>query len=237
MHVMELTFILPVINERDNVRVLIPRLRAFADSEHAEHEVIVVDGGSSDGTREAAEELGAQVVPEGRRGYAGALSTGFAQARGNFVVTLDADLSHEPDYVEAMWKERERADVVIASRYIGGGHSNKLPSRDLLSRVLNAALRAALPIGVRDLSSGFRLYRRAVIANLELQSRNFEVLEEILVVAYLRGYRLAEIPFTYMPRGSGRSHARLIRFGIDLARTAVRLRKALRESERRQIPR
>jgi len=220
---MDLSVILPVVNERDNLRVLIPRIRAVLEREHLAFEIIVVDGGSSDGTRETAAELGARVVGERRRGYAGALETGFAEAQGTFMLTLDADLSHEPDFAAKLWRARTQADIVIASRYTRGGIAYTSAVRNVLSRMLNLVLRRVLSMPVRDLSSGFRLYRREAVAGLAIEGHNFEVLEEILVKAYARGYSIFEVPFTYFPRESGRSHARLIRFGWDLTRSALKL--------------
>ncbi|WP_333650323.1 glycosyltransferase family 2 protein, partial [Candidatus Binatus sp.] len=95
---MDVSVILPVVNEAENLRTLIPRLIALLDRERLTHEIVVVDGGSSDGTRETAEALGARVVAERRRGYAGAMETGFAEARGDYLLTLDADQSHDPDF-------------------------------------------------------------------------------------------------------------------------------------------
>jgi dolichol-phosphate mannosyltransferase len=222
---MDLSVVLPVVNECDNLRELIPQLNALAGRLHLSHEIIVVDGGSTDGTQAAATALGARVVRERRRGYAGALETGFDEARGAYILTLDADMSHDPDFVAKMWRLRERSDIVIASRYVRGGVTYTSPVRNLSSRFLNRVLRRVLSMPVRDLSSGFRLYRRAALENLQLKGRNFEALEEILVTAYNRGFSVIEVPFTYFPRGAGRSHARLIRFGMDLARSAVDLWK------------
>ena len=78
---------------------------------------------------------------------------------------------------------------------------------------------------VRDMSSGYRLYRREVVANLELNSTNFEVQEEILVKAYASGFSVVEVPFTYFPRGAGRSHAKLVSFGWKILRSSVPLWK------------
>lgn len=225
-----LSVILPVINERDNLRALIPRLREIAELLHLEAEVIVVDGGSTDGTQQAAAELGARVVPERRRGYAGALTTGFAEARGAWLLTLDADMSHEPAFVAKMWRARERADIVIASRYVRGGVAYTELSRRLSSWVLNAMLRRLLSVPIGDLSSGFRLYRREVVEELRLESRNFEVLEEILIKAWANGFSVTEVPFTYFPREAGRSHARMLRFGWSILRSALgmwRLRNSI----------
>ena len=222
---MDLSIILPVLNERDNLVELIPRMSALMRRERLRFEILVIDGGSTDGTQETATSLGARVVRERRKGYAGALETGFAEATGDYVLTLDADLSHEPDFVAKLWRARTQADVVIASRYTRGGTAYAEFFRRFLSQVLNIAMRRVLSMPVRDMSSGFRLYRREALQGLELEGRNFEVLEEILVKIYAQGYSVFEVPFTYFPREAGASHARLFKFGVDLTKAAFRLWK------------
>ncbi len=222
---MDISVILPVVNERENLEVLIPRLTALLSGARLQSEIIVVDGGSTDGTRDAAASLGARVVAERGKGYAAALSTGFEEARGDWVLTLDADLSHDPDFVAKMWRARERGDIVIASRYARGGVAYTGFFRRFLSRLLNVFLRRLLSLPVRDVSSGYRLYRRAALEGLKFQSTNFEVLGEILVRLYAKGYSVAEVPFTYFPREAGRSHVRLFRFGMDQLRSAARMWK------------
>ena len=233
---MDVSVILPVVNEAENLRTLIPRLTTLFDRERLMYELVVVDGGSSDDTRETAESLGARVVAERRRGYAGATETGFAEARGDYVLTLDADQSHDPDFIVKMWRARTRGDIVIASRFCGRGqrdHTQRDVARDgheavitystfvrrATSWLLNVVLRRVLSMPVRDLSSGYRLYRRDVLANLELTSTNFEVLEEILVKACANGFSIVEVPFTYFPRGAGRSDAKLVSFGWKILRS------------------
>ncbi|MGH7932382.1 MAG: glycosyltransferase [Candidatus Binataceae bacterium] len=222
---MDLSIVFPVINERENLCELIPRMHALMERERISFEVVVVDGGSTDGTREAAAEMGARVVRERRRGYAGAIETGFAEARGDYILTLDADLSHDPDFVAKLWRARQQGDIIIASRYIHGGAAYAPFFRRFLSVVLNVAMRWSLSMPVRDMSSGFRLYRRQAVEGLKLESHNFEVGEEILVKAYAEGFNVFEVPFTYFPRVSGSSHARVVRFGIDLTRAAIKLWK------------
>jgi dolichol-phosphate mannosyltransferase len=221
--IMDLSIILPVVNERDNLVVLIPRIRALMEREQIDFEIVVVDGNSSDGTREAATELGARVVSERRRGYAGAMETGFAEARGDYLLTLDADMSHDPAFIARMWRARTQADIIIASRYVHGGIAYTEFLRDWLSRILNFGMRRMLSMPVHDMSSGFRLYRRAALAEVTIESRNFEVQEEVLVKAYAQGFSVREVPFTYFPREAGRSHARVLQVGIDLARAALKL--------------
>ena len=191
---MDLSIILPVLNESDNLQVLLPRLRNVTAREGLSCEILVIDGGSTDGTCEVATACGARVMGERRRGYGGALETGFAGAQGAYVMTLDADLSHEPDFVVKLWRARTRADIIIASRYTHGGTAYTQISRRFLSRTLNLLMRRALSMPVRDMSSGFRLYRREVLNGIELEGRNFEVLEEILVEAYGLGLSVHKAP-------------------------------------------
>ena len=223
---MDITVVLPVMNECENVRALLPRLKSIFAREKLSYEILVIDGNSTDGTREVAADLGARVLPERRRGYAGALTTGLAEATGDYILTLDADLSHDPDFVTKMWRARTHGDIVIASRYARGGVAYSGFFRRKLSDFLNFALRRALSMPVGDISSGFRLYRREVAQqDLDLDSQNFEIQEEILAKAYAKGFSITEVPFVYFPRGSGRSHARVLRFGIDLFKSAIKLWK------------
>src|SRR5205823_13863912 len=92
----------------------------------------VADGGSADGTREAAARGGARVVSQTERGYGGALLEGFAATTAPFILTMDADLSHRPVFVQELWKRRHEADVLIASRYVPGGRADMAPLRRLL---------------------------------------------------------------------------------------------------------
>ncbi len=228
---MDISVILPVVNERDNLLILLPRIKASLEREKLSYEIVVVDGNSTDGTRETAEALGARVVGERRRGYAGALETGFAEARGDYFLTLDADLSHDPDFIAKMWQARQHGDIVVASRYTRGGVAYSSFIRNSTSWFLNLVLRRMLSIPVLDMSSGFRLYRREALERLELDSKNFEVQEEVLARAYARGFSVVEVPFVYFPRGAGRSHAKLISFGLDIAHSALKLWKLRNSSE------
>jgi len=222
---LDISVILPVLNEADNLRTLLPRLRAVLDQLGLRHELLVIDGGSRDDTAQVAGAAGARVLPEKSPGYAGALTTGFAAARGTYILTLDADLSHDPGLIGRMWRARQIADIVIASRYVRGGIAYTTWGRRALSRAANMVLHRLLAMPAKDLSSGYRLYHRETLADLNLEGRNFEVLEEILIKAYARGFNITEVPFTYFPRDRGVSHAKVLRFGMDLSRASFKLWK------------
>jgi len=219
----ELAIVIPAWNERENLELLLPALRETLAGLGVAAEVVVVDGGSEDGTREAALRRGARVVGQEVRGYAGALLAGFAATKAAYVVTMDADLSHRPLFLESFWQRRDEGEVLVASRYIAGGRADMGWFRRLLSQILNRAYRRTLSLPLRDLSSGFRMYRRDVVTGLTLEARDFDVLEEILIRVHAEGWRIIEVPFHYMARGSGRSHARLVKFGWAFAKTLVRM--------------
>lgn len=214
----ELTIVLPAINEADNLSNLLPRLHEVARS-IGSYEILVVDGGSTDDTPQRATMHGARVHFQKERGYGSALKEAFAQAEGRFIVTMDADYSHDPYFIRDLYAMRAKADVVVASRYVTGGASEVSGLRSALSRILNATFRRVLAIPIRDMSSGFRLYRRDALREIDITRRNFDALEEILIKLVGMGHSAVEVPFVYKARGAGVSKARVFKFGIQLART------------------
>ena len=219
----DLAIVIPAIDERENLELLIPALWDVLNSNGVKAEIILVDGGSKDGTAQAAESRGARVVRQTERGYGGALLAGFGATRAPFIVTMDADLSHRPSFVVEMWKNRMNAHVLIGSRYVAGGEAEMTLSRRVLSKILNTTYGRVLSLPIKDLSSGFRMYRADTVKHLQLKARDFDVLEEILIKVYSQGWSIIELPFRYMTRGSGRSHAKLLKFGIAYLKTLFRM--------------
>ncbi len=182
-----------------------------------------MDGGSRDDTAGVAARLGARVVGQARSGYGDALRTGFAAAAGAYVITMDADLSHEAEVIARLWAARDPMGIGIASRYVAGGSARTGLVRLLLSRLLNVVFSRGLSLRVRDVSSGFRIYPVAALEKLSAHADDFDILPEVLVQAHAEGWRITEIPFRYAPRRSGSSKARLLRLGAAYLRTFVRL--------------
>src|SRR5438270_6998815 len=229
-----LSLVLPALNEGENLDRMLPELKKALVALGPTYEIIVVDGGSRDGTQEIVRKHGVRLVTQKLPGFGGAYRAGFEQARGEYVLTLDADGSHDPAFLKDLWQARTQGDVVIASRYVEGGAAEMPAWRLGLSRVLNVAFGRGLSLPVRDLSSGFRLYRRAVLRALELKATDFDVLEEILIRALAAGYRVREVPFRYRARLAGRSHAKLLKFAVSYLRTFVamwRLRNSIASSD------
>ena len=223
MQDIDLSVVIPTWNEARNLPLLISGIRAACEKLGLRFEILVVDGGSKDGTEEVARSLGCEVVRQTTPGYGGALREGFARVRGAFVLTLDADLSHPPALLAELWQRRQEAEVVIASRYVPGGSSEGPLLRRALSRILNLTFAELLNIPARDLSSGMRLYRREALDKVRTDGVNFNVLQELLVKIHLRGGRIVEVPLAFGPRLHGSSHARLIRFGLSYLRSLANL--------------
>jgi dolichol-phosphate mannosyltransferase len=225
---LDLSVVIPAHNEGPNLRLLLPQLRVLLDELALRYEVLVVVREPDAETQQAAAGL-ARIVSQREPGYGGALRTGFSLAGGRHVLTMDADLSHPPTFAADLWRQRDSAEVLIASRYVPGGEARMPLSRALLSRVLNRFFALGLGVPLRDLSSGFRLYRRGAIGGDAVAARDFDVLPEIVIRAYRSGWRVREIPFRYEPRVHGSSNARIIPFGFAYLATFRRL-FALRNS-------
>jgi dolichol-phosphate mannosyltransferase len=217
-----LSVLILTYNEGGNIASVLRAVRKTLAATDHPYEMLVIDGGSTDDTVEAARAEGARVVLQSSKGYANALREGFSLCTGDYVVALDADQSHDPKLLLDLLAHRREADLVIASRYIPFGHAVMPATRRALSYVLNRVFAFVLDLPIKDMSSGFRLYSRRMLEELTLEGRFFDILPEIAVKAYVRGYRVREIPFHYQPRKEGQSNARVFKFGLAYLRTLGR---------------
>jgi dolichol-phosphate mannosyltransferase len=180
-------------------------------------ELLIVDDGSVDRTNEIADRYKCQdhrvrvIAHAENRGLGAALATGFAEARGDVVVTMDSDLSHPFDLLPTMIAECERADVVYASRFVPGGSMVDVPWwRVIISCSANRILRLVFATITHDLTSGFRAYRSSVLRDLPIRSTSFAAQLEITVRLQAAGYRVAEVPVTLHGRAAGSSKMRYL---------------------------
>ena len=226
-----LSVVVPVWGERHDLTRMLPALRTAVDGIDVSAEILVC----GDGLDEAVQDLIAQAdgvyLPSKLGGYGDILQTGLAAARGEFVLTIDADFAYVADFVQVMWAHRESAEVVIGSRYVRGAVAEMGFGRRFASRVLNGVYRFFLSVPYKDISSGFRLYRRRVLLDIQpLEPHGLDILPEILVKALCQGWQVTEVPFWY--RGSRPwNRTRMARFGTAYLATLGRL-LSLRNSVR-----
>lgn len=215
----DLSIVLPTLNEAGNIGPLIQSLQAVL----GETQVIVVDA-SSDETPQQAMQAGARVI-DNRKGYAASLLQGLREAATTWVLVMDADGSHTAEDALKLWQAREEADLVVGSRLVKGGGSAGGPFRRFLSRTLAGLFATFARMPARDVSSGFRLYRRELFLDAPETARFFEVQPTLLAHAKRKGARVKEIGIYYHPRGKGRSKNRIIRYGLAFLGALWRLRR------------
>ena len=199
----ELSIVVPVWNGEHSLGRLLPRLHTVvASTVQGETEVLVVLP-RHDPAVPLVEQEGAVAIPFDTPGYGAALNAGLAASRGRWVITLDADFSHNPEFVRTLWLRRREADLLIASRYVPGAVAEMSLLRRILSRMLNRLYRTTLSLPHRDLSSGFRMYRRRVLDDVgSVSAEGLDALQELVVKAFSQGWKILEVPLFYrQPRG------------------------------------
>jgi dolichol-phosphate mannosyltransferase len=216
----ELTVLVLVLDEPSNLDQTLSALREALNSMDMPYELLVVEGGyPPPRPRPTRGEGDFRLVRSALPGYGGAIRAGFAAATGAYILTLEADGSHDPSVIASLWAAKDQADVVIASRYRDGGAADMPQPRKALSRMLNLVYRRGLSLPVRDLSSGYRLYRRESLRSLSFEANDFDLLEEILIRMMAAGHRIVEVPFRYHANRASKSRARLTRFAKSYVRT------------------
>ncbi len=207
--------VIPTYNEAANVEAIV---EAALESLPPSRRVLIVDDASPDGTGRIADRLAdahddvTVMHRPGKEGIGPAYVAGFreALARGaDLVVQMDADFSHDPKDLPRMIEAADGADVVLGSRYVdGGGVTDWGPGRRAVSRWGSAYARTALGIDVHDLTGGFKVFRRAVLEALDLDSLGslgyaFQV--ETTFRAIRAGFRVVEVPIVFRDRRVGAS--------------------------------
>lgn len=226
---MELSVVLLAYKEEENLRVMIPRIREQLKGLTEDYEIIVVDTKEPlDNSKEVCEENGAVYVNQVDPGFGGAYKKGIETAKGDSLLYLDSDGSHDPCHIPDIYhKFSEGYDVVIGSRYTKGGKTNDATSSKIMSHILNFAFRIVLGIKAMDLSTNFRMYRGDIVRQVELKSTNYDVLEEILLLMKIKAgkkdFRIAEVPITFNKRIFGESKRRLLPFIISYIKTMFKL--------------
>lgn len=214
---MELTILMPCLNEARTVQTCVAKARAFLQEARIEGEVLVADNGSTDGSQALAQEAGARVVDVPQRGYGAALIAGIQAARGRFVIMGDADDSYDFRALGAYVTElRQGAELVMGNRFRGGIEPGAMPflHRYLGNPVLSFIGRLFFRTGIRDFHCGLRGFSREAIGRLGLVSPGMEFASEMVAKAALSRLRIAEVPTTLRPDGRGRPpHLRTWRDG------------------------
>jgi dolichol-phosphate mannosyltransferase len=204
--------IIPTYNEIDNVSKIIPEVLAQDEG----FNVLIVDDNSPDGTAKRVREMEGSnqrihlIERPGKQGLGTAYVAGFKYALTHgfdYIFEMDADFSHDPKSLLTLLTKAEECDLVIGSRYISGVNVVNWPmSRLILSYSANVYTRIVTGLPVRDATSGFKCYRRAVLESLDLNaitSNGYSFQIETNFLAWKKGFRVCEVPIIFVDRRAG----------------------------------
>ncbi|MEU9169724.1 glycosyltransferase family 2 protein [Streptomyces sp. NPDC048420] len=225
------SLVVPARNEARNIPWVFEQIPACVD------EVILVDGESSDATVPMAQHCLPTVrnVRQSGPGKGNALRTGFLEAKGDYVVMMDADGSMSPAEIPHFLHFLEHGyDFVKGSRFVAGGGSLDItPIRRMGNHVLLAATNRLYHASLTDLCYGFCAFRRSFLDQLDLHAAGFEIEAEMIAHALRSGLRIAEVPSLELPRRNGRSNLHAISDGRRVLRTLLSERPGARSSTAR----
>jgi len=215
---MRVCIIIPTYNERENILPLLEKINLELKNNHISGRILVVDDNSPDGTGEIVEKLRKKyhisvLHRKTDRGYGNSILAGFRKVlESDFdtVITMDADLSHNPSIIPEMLREIEKGyDVVIGSRKIKGGKIIGWSMwRHLCSSGATLFCKFILGLKTKDITSGFRAYKTSVLKSIDMdriKSNGYSFLEELLFMIEKRKFKIKEIPIVFYDRKKGKS--------------------------------
>ncbi len=195
--------IIPVYNEVQNIREILKRVQAT----DLPWEIVIVDDGSSDGTRDILKELDGKdsirvILHEKNQGKGAAVRTGFASAKGDVFLIQDADLEYDPRDYPAILRPIEEgiADVVYGSRFLGGARRSTMFWHMIANKLLTLATNILYNNILTDMETGYKVFRREVLDGITIHSNSFNFEPEFTAKILKKKVRIFEVPITFNPR-------------------------------------
>ena len=200
---MNLSVIIPVYNEVKNIEEIVKRVEASKLAK----EIVIVDDGSQDGTRDILKKLGNKkkvnvVLHEKNQGKGAAVVTGMKTATGDILLIQDADLEYDPRDYPALLQPIEEglADVVYGSRFLGAAHRVTMFWHQVANQLLTFMTNILYDSILTDMETGYKVFRREVIEGMNIRSKRFNFEPEFTAKILKRRYRIFEVPITFNPR-------------------------------------
>lgn len=200
---MNLTVLIPVYNEIHTIEEILKRVKA----QELADEILLVDDGSTDGTREILKGMDGDgpvrvIMHDKNRGKGAAVRTGFNHARGDVILIQDADLEYDPrDYPILLKPIQEGlAEVVYGSRFLGGPRGTSMYWHMVANKLLTFMTNILYDTILSDMETGYKVFRRSVIEGMPLHARRFEFEPEFTAKILKRKYRIYEVPISFAPR-------------------------------------
>jgi len=200
---MKITVVIPAYNEMKTIRNILARVQ----STNRVNEILVVDDGSIDGTRDILKELDGSgsirvIMHEKNQGKGAAVMTGVHQASGDVIIIQDADLEYDPRDYPALLQPIEEglADVVYGSRFLGGARRPAMFWHMIANKLLTLMTNLLYNNILTDMETGYKVFRREVVSNLHIHARRFDFEPEFTAKILKSKVRIFEVPITFNPR-------------------------------------
>jgi dolichol-phosphate mannosyltransferase len=234
----ELSIVMPAYREARALETFLPQLFAAAAALTPAFEVLVVDTMEPvDDTKSVAETAGARhIFRTGGNFYGDAVRTGIASARGQYILFMDGDGSHNPRDMQKLWAQHANFDIVIGSRYVKGGETENPAILIWMSWAINFIYRIVFGLRVKDVSNSFRIYRAAPLRSLSLESNDFDIVEEVLLRLVFGATQatVTEVPVTFEQRKAGESKRDLKKFALSYL-GSIRKMRNFQKSEQHKL--
>ncbi|MBS7659932.1 MAG: glycosyltransferase family 2 protein [Candidatus Bathyarchaeia archaeon] len=214
-----ISVVVPVFNEELTVGDVVQGIRNALDAMGLNYEVIVVDDGSSDNSVNVALSSQAKVLMLKKhmgKGYA--LRAGFSKARGNIIITIDSDGSHDPKDIPKILEPilKDEADLIIGSRFLNNRNVFINGLNKAGAKILNFTIRILTGHAISDSQSGYRAFKSLIVKAISLKSVGYEIESEMLIKAIKKGFRAQEVPIKFEQRTYGRSKLDPIKDGLKI---------------------
>jgi glycosyltransferase involved in cell wall biosynthesis len=200
---MNLTVIIPVYNESKTIEEIVRRVKRMQAAE----EILIVDDGSTDGTREVLAEMDGKdgvrvILKEKNEGKGSAVRTGIQAARGDVLLIQDADLEYDPREYPNLLRpiEENIADVVFGSRFLGGARRPILFLNMVANKILTLVTNILYNNILTDMETGYKVFRKEVVAGIRLRANRFDFEPEFTAKILKRKVRIFEVPISFNPR-------------------------------------
>lgn len=220
---MEVSIVIPTLNEEKNLPIVLKSVKDYMRKVGKKsYEIIVVDGYSSDRTVEIARKFGAKVIFD-RVGKGSALRKGLKEAKGEIVITMDADCSHKSSELGLLIEGIKAGyDICMGSRFIQGGGTEDMPwYRKLGNKFFVFLVNLIWDMHYSDLCYGYRSFRRSCIRKLKLKERRFGIETEIAIKAAKKKLRVLEVPSYEKGRAAGEGKLKTLRDGWSILKTIL----------------
>jgi glycosyltransferase involved in cell wall biosynthesis len=219
-----ISVVIPAFNEEKNIANIISQTEKSLTHLNLPYEVIVINDGSNDKTKHYASNNGAKLISYlTNRGKGYAVRKGLANAKGQILVTIDADGSHRPDEIPKLIKPLlHGADVVIGSRFLKAHGKVTTKLHTLGNHLFNTLILLLTKKKITDSQTGFRAFKRKTIRDIKLFSNGYEIETELTVKTLKNGFKIQEEPISCDPRKSGQSKLDPLRDGLTILKTILK---------------